>query len=94
MFSEKQTYNTKCNKTDVTECLWLSLFNIRDVFANSEPCKACYKQSVTFSVIQASPAAGQTQATSSPEKRGEIRISGTLFDGIVSVYLLASPAAV
>ncbi len=47
-----------------------------------------YKQSVTFSVIQASPAAGQIQANSSPEKRGDLRIPGTLFNEIVSVYLL------
>ncbi len=83
-------YSTKCNKT--MKCLWLSLFTIRNVFANSEPCKACYKQSVTVPVVQAAQVAGQIQANSSPEKRGDLRIPGTLAHEIIYVKLLAAPA--
>ncbi len=44
--------------------------------------------------FKASPAAGQTQDNSSPEKRGDLRIPGTLGNGQVSVHLLAVPYAV
>ncbi len=49
---------------------------------------------VRLLVVQAPPAAGQTQANSSPEKREGLQIQGTLVHEIVSVNLLAAPAAV
>jgi hypothetical protein len=49
---------------------------------------------VSLLAVKASPVAGQTQANSSSEKRGDLQIPGTLVNEIVSVYLLVAPAAV
>jgi hypothetical protein len=49
---------------------------------------------VRLLAVKVSPAAGQTQDNSSPEKRRDLRIPGTLGNGQVSVYLLAVPDAV
>jgi hypothetical protein len=44
--------------------------------------------------VKGAQAAGQNQADSSPEKREGLPIPGVLVNEIVSVNLLASPAAV